>query len=146
MSEDLKNKDFKIVRASDFKAMDGGDKNFTGRVHISGYFAAPEPSKAGVGIVNFDVGARTNWHTHPVGQILVVTHGVGWHQCEGGPKHEIREGDIIWCNCGRRHWHGATDKTSMQHIAINEHKDGSVVDWMEPVTDEQFLETPVTKD
>ncbi len=66
MSEDLKNKDFKIVRASDFKAMDGGDKNFTGRVHISGYFAAPEPSKAGVGIVNFDVGARTNRHTHSV--------------------------------------------------------------------------------
>ncbi len=144
MSESFSNQDMKLIRASDFGALDGPASTFTGRVHLTGLFTAPAPSKTGVGIVNFDVGARSHWHTHPVGQILVVTRGVGWHQCEGGPKHEIREGDIIWCHCGRRHWHGATDKTSMQHIAITESEDGSVVEWMEAVTDEQYLQTPVS--
>jgi len=138
--------DMQIHRAGSTEAIQGPSDYFTGNVRIDRTFNAPEPSRVGVAVVNFGPGARTNWHTHPVGQILLVTDGVGWTQCEGGPKTEIRPGDLIWCNCGRRHWHGATDKTAMQHVAIQEAQNGSPVEWMEPVSDEVYLAGPLKKD
>ncbi|MFP8965010.1 cupin domain-containing protein [Pokkaliibacter sp. CJK22405] len=138
--------DMIVQRASDNEAIKGPTDWFTGEVRIDKMFTAPEPSRLGMAVVNFAPGARTNWHTHPVGQVLLVTDGVGWTQCEGGPKTEIRAGDLIWCNCGRRHWHGATDKTAMQHVAMQESQNGSPVEWMEPVTDEVYLAKEVKKD
>lgn len=138
--------DMQIHRAGSAKAIKGPADWFTGEVRIDRIFNAPTPARVGLAIVNFQPGARTNWHTHPLGQILLVTDGVGWTQCEGGPKTEIRPGDLIWCNCGRRHWHGATDTTAMQHVAVNEALDGKPVDWLEPVTEQTFLAGPVKKD
>jgi quercetin dioxygenase-like cupin family protein len=89
--------------------------------------------------VTFEPGARSAWHTHPLGQNLIVTSGCGWTQCEGGPKKEIRAGDVVSCPCGKKHWHGATATTGMSHIAIQEALDGKAVEWMEKVTDEQYL-------
>ena len=111
---------------------------FTGVVRIDPLFTAPHPARVACASVSFEPGARTHWHTHPLGQTLVVTAGVGWTQCEGGPVEEIRAGDVIWCPCQRRHWHGATATTAMTHIAIQEGLDGKMVDWMEPVTDDQY--------
>ncbi|QFT86089.1 Cupin domain protein [Halomonas sp. THAF12] len=138
--------DMLIQRAGSVEAIEGPSDYFTGKVRIDRIFNAPDPSRIGVAVVNFAPGARTNWHTHPVGQILLVTDGVGWTQCEGGPKTEIRPGDLIWCNCGRRHWHGATDTTALQHVAIQEAENGSPVTWMEAVSDEDYLAGPVKKD
>ena len=95
------------------------------------------------GLVTFEPGARSAWHSHPMGQNLIVTAGVGWTQCEGGPKSEIRAGDVVSCGCGKRHWHGATATTAMSHIAITETQDGSPVTWMEKVDDTTYL-APVT--
>nr|WP_210210316.1 cupin domain-containing protein [Altericroceibacterium spongiae] len=134
-----------IIRNGSKEAIKGPAEIFTGDVRLDLVFSPPEPGRASFGIVNFAPGARTNWHTHPLGQVLYVTQGVGWTQCEGGPKTEIRAGDTIWCNCGRRHWHGATDKTAMQHIAVTETLDGKNVEWMEPVSDEDYLAGPVEK-
>lgn len=136
---DLAGIDMYVHRAGESKAISGPPEWFTGRVRIDLVFNAPAPARTGVAIVNFEPGARTNWHTHPLGQTLLVTQGVGWTQCEGGSKTEIRAGDLIWCNCGRRHWHGATDKTAMQHIAIQESLDGKPVEWLDPVADETYL-------
>jgi quercetin dioxygenase-like cupin family protein len=108
---------------------------FTGSVRIDPLFAAPPPGRVACASVTFEPGARTAWHTHPLGQTLVVTAGCGWTQCEGGPVEVIRPGDVIWCPPGHRHWHGATPTTSMTHIAIQEALDGKMVDWM----DEQYL-------
>lgn len=138
--------DMQIHRAGSAKVIKGPADWFTGEVRIDRIFNAPAPARVGLAIVNFQPGARTNWHTHPLGQILLVTDGVGWTQCEGGPKTEIRPGDLIWCNCGRRHWHGATDTTAMQHVAVNEALDGKPVDWLEPVTEQTYLAGPVKKD
>ncbi|TCK04202.1 (R)-mandelonitrile lyase [Marinobacterium mangrovicola] len=138
--------DMQVIRAGSTPAIKGPADWFTGTVRIDKIFNAPEPSRIGMAVVNFEPGARTNWHTHPLGQALLVTDGVGWTQCEGGPRTEIRPGDIIYCNCGRRHWHGATDTTYMQHVAVQEALDGSPVTWMEPVTDEQYLSGPIKKD
>ena len=107
--------DMQIIRAGSTPAIKGPADWFTGTVRIDKMMNPPEPSRIGVAVVNFEPGARTNWHTHPLGQVLLVTDGVGWTQCEGGPRTEIRPGDLIYCNCGRRHWHGATDTTYMQH-------------------------------
>jgi quercetin dioxygenase-like cupin family protein len=112
---------------------------FTGNVRIDSPFQAEQPARAGGAIVTFEPGPRTAWHTHPLGQTLIVTSGVGWTQCEGGPKVEIRAGDIIWCPVGHRHWHGATPTTSMTHVAIAETLDGRAVDWLEHVTDADYL-------
>jgi quercetin dioxygenase-like cupin family protein len=112
---------------------------FTGQVRIDSPFQAEAPARASGAVVTFEPGARTHWHTHPLGQTLIVTAGVGWTQCEGGPKAEIRAGDIVWCPCQRRHWHGATTTTAMTHVAIAEALDGKVVEWMEPVSDAQYL-------
>ena len=89
--------------------------------------------------VTFEPGARSNWHTHPLGQTLIVTAGCGWTQCEGEPIVEIRAGDVVWCPPGHKHWHGATPTTAMTHIAVQEALDGKNVEWLERVTDEQYL-------
>ncbi|ARO24398.1 cupin domain-containing protein [Rhizobium sp. S9] len=111
---------------------------FTGNVRIDPLFAAIEPARAAGASVTFEPGARTVWHTHPLGQTLVVTSGYGRVQREGGPIEEIRPGDVIRFAPGERHWHGAAPTTAMTHIAVQEHLDGKVVDWMEPVTDAQY--------
>jgi quercetin dioxygenase-like cupin family protein len=111
---------------------------FTGAVRIDALFAAPEPARVQGASVTFEPGARTAWHTHPLGQTLIVTAGCGWAQHEGGPVEEIRPGDVVWFAPGEKHWHGATATTGMTHIAIQERLDGNVVRWMEPVSDEQY--------
>lgn len=111
---------------------------FTGTVRIDPLFNAPDPARAGGALVTFEPGARTAWHTHPLGQTLIVTSGCGWVQLQGGLIEEIRPGDVIWFAPGEKHWHGATPTTAMSHIAIAETLNGSPVDWMEKVTDEQY--------
>src|SRR6516225_8109852 len=111
---------------------------FTGSVRIQPLFEAPEPARVRGASVKFGLGARTAWHTHPLGQTLIVTSGLGWAQREGGPIEEIRPGDVVWFAPNEKHWHGATLTTAMTHIAIQEALDGKVVDWMEKVSDEQY--------
>lgn len=111
---------------------------FSGSVRIDPLFQAPDPALVQAASVTFEPGARTAWHTHPLGQILIVTGGCGWVQRWGDPIEEIRPGDVVWFSPGEKHWHGATASTAMTHIAIQEKKDGKVVDWMEPVSDEQY--------
>ncbi|BCP55476.1 cupin [Kaistia sp. 32K] len=111
---------------------------FTGRVRIDPLFAANEARRAAAASVTFEPGARTAWHTHPLGQTLIVTAGLGRAQREGGPIEELRPGDVVWFGPGEKHWHGASPETAMTHIAIHEHLDGKVVDWMEPVSDEDY--------
>jgi len=112
---------------------------FTGAVRIDTRFQAPAPARVGGAIVTFEPGARTAWHTHPLGQTLIVMVGLGWVQREGGPVEEIRPGDVVWIPPGEKHWHGATAGNGMSHVAIAEALDGRAVDWMEPVTDAQYL-------
>jgi quercetin dioxygenase-like cupin family protein len=111
---------------------------FTGTVRIDSPFKGTEPARIGGAIVTFEPAARTAWHTHPLGQTLIVTAGCGWVQREGGPVEEIRPGDIVWFEPGERHWHGATPRTALTHIAIAEALDGKSVEWMEKVSDEQY--------
>ena len=107
-------------------------------MRIDAPFAGEDPARVGGATVTFEPGARTAWHTHPLGQTLIVTSGLGWAQREGGPVEGIRSGDIVWFAPGEKHWHGATSTTAMTHIAIAEKLNGSPVDWMEKVTDEQY--------
>jgi len=111
---------------------------FTGSVRIDPLFEAPKPARVRCASVAFEPGARTAWHTHPLGQTLIVTFGLGWVQREGRPIEEIRPGDVAWFAPGEKHWHGATPTTAMTHIAIQEALDGKVVDWMEQVSEEQY--------
>ena len=111
---------------------------FTGSVRIDSPFQRQAPARIGGATVTFEPGARTAWHTHPLGQTLIVTAGGGRVQRDGGPIEEIRAGDIVWFEPGERHWHGASPTTAMTHIAIAEMLDGKVVEWMEHVTDEQY--------
>ena len=111
---------------------------FTGSVRLDPLLTAPDPARIAAALVTFEPGARTHWHTHPLGQTVIVTSGVGWAQREGGPVEEIRPGDVVRFEPGEKHWHGATATTAMTHIAIQESLDGKVVDWMEHVTDEQY--------
>ncbi len=111
---------------------------FTGSVQIDSPFKGSEPARLSGAIVTFEPGARNAWHTHPLGQTLIVTSGSGWVQSWGSPKMEIHEGDIISIACGEKHWHGATATSAMTHIAITESLDGKVIDWMEPVSDEEY--------
>ncbi|GAB7531871.1 cupin domain-containing protein [Pseudomonas sp. 3A(2025)] len=131
----------KLHRAGSQPSIKGSSDFFTGEVRIDPLSSPPEPSRVSCASVTFEPGARSAWHTHPVGQTLIVTSGCGWTQCEGEAIVEIRAGDVIWCPPGHRHWHGATSTTSMTHIAIQEALDGSAVHWMEHVTDEQYLGT-----
>ena len=117
----------------------GSAAYFTGSVRIDPLNTAPEPARVSVASVTFEPGARSAWHTHPLGQTLVVTAGRGWTQCQGGPIVEIRAGDTVWCPPGHKHWHGATSTTAMTHIAIQEALNGKVVEWMEQVTDAEYL-------
>jgi quercetin dioxygenase-like cupin family protein len=111
---------------------------FTGTVRVDPLFQAPAPARASSASVTFEPGARTAWHTHPLGQTLIVTSGRGWVQREGGPVEDIRPGDVVWFPPGERHWHGATPTTAMTHIAIQESLNGKAVDWMEKVSDAQY--------
>ena len=111
---------------------------FTGTVRIDPLFQASAPARTSSGSVTFEPGARTAWHTHPLGQTLIVTVGCGWVQREGGPIEEIHPGDVVWFAPGEKHWHGATPTTAMTHIAIHEALDGKLVDWMEKVSDDQY--------
>ena len=114
---------------------------FTGTVRIDAPFKGTEPARISGAIVTFEPGARTAWHTHPLGQTLIVTAGYGRVQRKGGPIEEIRPGDIVWFPPGEKHWHGASPTTAMTHIAIAEMLDGKVVEWLEKVTDEEYLAT-----
>jgi len=111
---------------------------FTGTVRVDPLFGSNDARRGASALVTFEPGARTAWHTHPLGQTLIVTAGLGLVQREGGPIEEIRPGDVVWFEPGEKHWHGAAPKTAMSHIAIQEHLDGKVVDWMEHVTNEQY--------
>jgi quercetin dioxygenase-like cupin family protein len=111
---------------------------FTGAVRIDPLLAAPPPARVAGASVTFEPGARTAWHTHPLGQTLIVTYGLGRVQREGGPIEEIRPGDVVWFAPGEKHWHGASPHAAMTHIAIQESLDGKVVDWMEHVSDAQY--------
>lgn len=111
---------------------------FTGAVRIDPLFQPHDPARAVGASVTFEPGARTAWHTHPLGQILIVTSGVGRAQRAGGPVEEIRAGDVVWFPPGEKHWHGAAPTTAMTHIAIQEQLDGKTVDWMEKVSDEHY--------
>ena len=111
---------------------------FTGSVRTDPLIEAPDPARVRGTHVTFEPGARTAWHTHPLGQNLIVTSGCGWAQRWGGPVEEIRPGDVIWFPPGEKHWHGATPTTAMTHIAIQEQLDGRAVDWLEKVGDEQY--------
>jgi quercetin dioxygenase-like cupin family protein len=116
---------------------------FTGTVRQDPIIEAPEPARLRAALVTFEPGARTNWHTHPLGQTLYVVSGVGRAQAWGGPIREIRAGDTIWIPPGEKHWHGAAPTTAMAHIAMQEALDGKPVDWLEPVTDAQYAAEPV---
>lgn len=128
-----------LKRSGTQPSVKGSPEWFTGDVRIDPIFTAPAPARVACASVTFEPGARTAWHTHPLGQTLIVTAGCGWTQCEGGPIVEIRAGDVIWCPPNHRHWHGATPTIAMTHIAIQEALDGRFVSWMEKVSDEQYL-------
>ncbi|HET9087113.1 MAG TPA: cupin domain-containing protein [Acidobacteriaceae bacterium] len=111
---------------------------FTGSVRIDKLFEAPEPARVVGAAVTFEPGARTAWHTHPLGQTLLVTSGCGWAQRWGGPVEELRPGDVIWFAPGEKHWHGASPAVAMTHIAIQEKLEGKLVEWLEQVSDAQY--------
>jgi len=131
-----------ITRAGSKASGKGPVEWFTGTVRIDPLFTAPSPARVGGAAVTFEPGARTAWHTHPLGQTLIVTSGAGWVQRDGGPVEEIRPGDVVWFPPGEKHWHGATATTAMTHIAIQEALDGKAVEWMEHVSDEQYGSSP----
>ena len=116
----------------------GPADRFTGTVRVDPLFTAPDPARVGGAHVTFEPGARTAWHTHPLGQTLVVTSGCGRAQSWGQPIQELRPGDVVWFAPGEKHWHGASPATAMTHIAIQERLDGKTVDWLEHVSDEQY--------
>jgi quercetin dioxygenase-like cupin family protein len=116
----------------------GSAEYFTGSVRIDTPFKGEPPARIGGAVVTFEPGARTAWHTHPLGQTLIVTSGCGWVQREGGPIEQIHPGDVVWFSPGEKHWHGATRTNAMTHIAIAEALDGKAVDWMEKVSNEQY--------
>jgi quercetin dioxygenase-like cupin family protein len=127
-----------ITRVGSRPSAPGPADWFTGTVWIDRLVDAPEPARVAAARVTFELGARTAWHMHPLGQTLIVTSGCGWTQREGGPVEEIRPGDVIWIPPGEKHWHGATATTAMTHIAIQEKLDGKAVEWLEKVSEEQY--------
>ena len=131
-----------IKRSGSEPSGKGPDDYFTGSVRIDPLFSPPEPSRVAGALVTFEPGARTAWHTHPLGQTLIVTAGLGLVQREGGPIDEIRPGDVVWFPPGEKHWHGASPRTAMSHIAIQEKLNGSPVNWLEKVSDAQYAAQP----
>ena len=131
-----------IRRAGSEPSREGPAEWFTGAVRLDPLFDAREPARAAGASVTFEPGARTAWHTHPLGQTLIVTAGRGWAQREGGPVETIRPGDVVRFEPGEKHWHGAAADSAMTHIAVHERQDGRTVDWLEPVTDEQYGQGP----
>ena len=127
-----------IKRSGSQPSVKGAAEYFTGTVRVDPLFNPSTPARAFGASVTFEPGARTAWHTHPLGQTLIVTAGCGRAQRWGGPIEEIRPGDVVWIPPGEKHWHGATPTTAMAHIAIQEQLDGKAVDWMEQVGDEQY--------
>jgi quercetin dioxygenase-like cupin family protein len=127
-----------ITRGGSQPSGKGPAEYFTGSVRVDPLFKANDPSRTSGASVTFEPGARTAWHAHPFGQILIVTAGSGWVQQWGGQIEEIRQGDVVRIPPGQKHWHGATATTGMTHIAIQEHLDGKTADWMEKVSDEQY--------
>ena len=128
----------KIIRSGSLPSARGPEAWFTGTVRIDAPFQATEPASVGGATVTFEPGARTAWHTHPLGQTLIVTQGRGWLQEWGKAAEILNQGDIAWIPPGVKHWHGASSETAMIHIAIAESVDGSPVTWMEKVSDEQY--------
>lgn len=128
-----------IQRNASKPTVKGNPDYFTGQVRLDNPFQTTDPARVGGATVTFEPGARTAWHTHPLGQTIIITCGLGWAQREGGPREEIRPGDIVWFEPGEKHWHGATDTTAMTHIAIAEALNGVAVDWLEKVTDDDYL-------
>ena len=131
-------KQVKIQRSGSQSSRPGPEDYFTGKVRIDAPFAGSEPARVGGATVTFEPGARTAWHTHPLGQTLIVTQGRGWIQVWGDEIQEMNQGDIVWIPEDVKHWHGATPDTAMTHIAIAESLNGSPVDWMEKVSDAQY--------
>lgn len=131
-------KQVKIQRSGSQPSRPGPEEYFTGKVRIDAPFAGSEPARVGGATVTFEPGARTAWHTHPLGQTLIVTQGRGWIQLWGEEIQEMNQGDIVWIPEDVKHWHGATPETAMTHIAIAESLNGSPVDWMEKVSDAQY--------
>ncbi|WP_137181143.1 cupin domain-containing protein [Roseomonas sp. AR75] len=127
-----------ITRAGTHPSGKGPAEYFTGAVRIDPLFDAADPARVAGASVTFEPGARTAWHTHPLGQTIIVTAGLGWAQRDGGAVEEIRPGDVVWFPPGEKHWHGATPTTAMTHIAIQEKLDGKAVTWLEQVSDEQY--------
>ena len=134
-----------IKRAGSQSSNKGPADWFTGTVRIDPLFQAPPPARVAGAAVTFEPGARTAWHTHPLGQTLLVTAGAGLVQREGGPVEPIYPGDVIWFAPGEKHWHGATPTSALTHIAIQEALNGKPMDWMEKVTDEQYNSKPNDK-
>jgi quercetin dioxygenase-like cupin family protein len=130
--------DIKITRHGAQPSTKGPADWFTGAVRIDPLFQPNGPARAAAASVTFEPGARTAWHTHPLGQTLIVTAGMGWVQRDGGPVEEIKPGDVVWFPPGLKHWHGATPTHALTHIAIHEQLDGKVVDWLEKVSDEDY--------
>jgi quercetin dioxygenase-like cupin family protein len=127
-----------IKRTGTRQTEPGSADYFTGAVRIERLLQATPPARIAAASVTFEPGARTAWHTHPLGQTLIVTYGRGWAQREGGPKEEIRPGDVVWFPPGEKHWHGATTDSAMTHLAVQETLDGKAVDWLEAVTDADY--------
>jgi quercetin dioxygenase-like cupin family protein len=127
-----------IKRSGSQPSGKGPAEYFTGSVRIDPLFQAPDPARVAGAHVTFEPGARTAWHTHPLGQTLIITSGLGWVQREGSDIEEVRPGDVVWFSPGEKHWHGATPATAMTHIAVQERLDGKAVDWMEKVSDAQY--------
>lgn len=131
-----------ISKPESRKVTPGPEKNFTGKVEVEMLSTPAEPARTSTARVTFSPGARTNWHTHPLGQTLIVTKGTGRVQAWGEPVKEVKKGDVIWTPPGQKHWHGAAPESEMSHLAIQEAKDGSPVEWMEKVTNEQYKKKP----
>jgi quercetin dioxygenase-like cupin family protein len=127
-----------IKRSGSQPSRTGPAEYFTGTVRLDPLFQAPEPARVAGTSVTFEPGARTAWHTHPLGQTLILTSGRGWVQAWGGPVEEMYPGDVVWFPPGEKHWHGATPTTAMTHFAIQEALNGKTVDWLEKVSDEQY--------
>jgi quercetin dioxygenase-like cupin family protein len=127
-----------IIKNGAQASIKGPEDWFTGTVRIDPLFAKKDATRAGGALVTFEPGARTAWHTHPAGQTLIVTSGLGWVQREGEPVQEINPGDVIWFEPNEKHWHGASPEKAMSHIAIHEYVKDVVVEWMEKVSKEQY--------